>query len=529
MKYSLLFFILVAYFICYGSAEVQANIYNPKPSEDDLILPMPDGAQIVFRPVFIGVGDEPFALKEFKMGDRRTGGFKEYPTKVVISGAFIKTNPKNDQKDWVYYIGKYEVTEAQYLSIMDSDKKSESQNPVINISWFDVQEFIKKYNLWLFEHAENNLPKHEDSFGFLRLPTEIEWEFAARGGNEVDATQFDKQHPYPGILSKYEWFGGPSSSHGKLKKTGLLKPNPLKIHDMLGNVSEMTNSLYQIEYYQGRTGGCVARGGNYISSEDRLRSSERNEIPFYKSIKGKIVPTRQPILGFRLVISSQILASKNTSQELESAWDDYLKTRPTPVARPMNRLLPQAEQTDIQLADAIESMNRLVVEINKTSNVSQTVYDQLGLLNASFQNIESTIKKHEVDSAYAWVKVASVTAYYIYMREIDKLPAKYKSLKLAQDLGRADFVEKIQKQIDDKEKNIKDGLETYGLTFEQLVKINATSVNKGFEKYKNELKNLGPEAANQVKMTELVNKHYQEYLKYRRRNPEKWRADLESF
>ncbi|MCP4130945.1 MAG: formylglycine-generating enzyme family protein, partial [bacterium] len=143
------------------------------------------------------------------------------------------------------------------------------------------------------------MPKNENAFGFLRLPTEVEWEFAARGGSVVDATHFDKKHPYPGPLTKYEWYEGPKSSHSKIKKIGILKPNDLKIHDMLGNVSEMTSSFYRVEYYQGRMGGFVSRGGNYFTSKNKIRSSMREEIPFYKNISGDINPARQKTLGLR--------------------------------------------------------------------------------------------------------------------------------------------------------------------------------------------------------------------------------------
>ena len=56
-----------------------ADIYNPQPCKGDFILPMPEGAVMVFRPVSIGVGDAPFALRKFKVGDP-DGGFTESPT-----------------------------------------------------------------------------------------------------------------------------------------------------------------------------------------------------------------------------------------------------------------------------------------------------------------------------------------------------------------------------------------------------------------------------------------------------------------
>lgn len=309
--------LLTAVFLLSAAGICMADIHNPKPADGDFILPMPGGGNMVFRPVFIGEGNKPFALKQYRMGDPG-GGFKEYPTDVSVGGAFVAA-PPTGPPDWVYYMGKYEVTEAQYAAVMEPGSRNESREPISDISWFDAQDFTRKYNLWLFENAGDKLPKNEETPGFLRLPTEVEWEFAARGGSAVEPNQFDKKYPYPGPLTKYEWFAGPSSSHGKKKNIGILDPNPLGIHDMLGNVAEMTHSFYRIEYYQGRVGGFVSRGGHSYTAEGSVRSSLREEIPFYKRISGKTVATRQPTLGFRLVISSPIYASRSTSKDLETA------------------------------------------------------------------------------------------------------------------------------------------------------------------------------------------------------------------
>ncbi len=526
MKYLIFIFIVIAQILA-APSQGTADIYNPKPYPDDFILPMPGGSTMAFRPVFIGEGDKPFALKEFKLGDRAGGGYKEYPTPVVVGGAFVMKNP-HGQPDWMYYIGKYEVTEVQYYALMQPGTKSDSQEPITEISWFDVQEFLNKYNIWLFENAKDNLPKNEEAFGFLRLPTEIEWEFAARGGSEVESGQFDKKHPYPDPLSRYEWFEGPKSSHGKINKTGMLEPNDLKIHDMLGNVAEMTGSLYQLEYYQGRTGGFVSRGGHCFTSEDKIRSSLREEVPYYKLIGSGIVPTKQKTLGFRILISSQIYASRQTSQNLASAWEDYVNSsRKTPVAGPVGLPQTTVNLTNVQLSDALKSLENMASALNSMVNIPQSIWDQMGLLNASFTNVQSTVKKAEYDSAFAWVKVASETAYLIYSREMKELPAKQKALEMAKEMGKSALMDSIGKQIEDKLKNIEDGLSSYGFSFVQLEKISEDSVKEGFERYRQFLSRRG--ASEQIRFTELVKQHYQEYFKNRRLDIDKWRADLEKY
>jgi len=528
MKYLSIIFIFAGQLFCMASIPA-ADIYNPKPQDEDFILPMPDNAKMVFRRVFIGKGDKPFALKEFKVGDRSGGGFREFPTSVILGGAFVENNPHN-QPDWVYYMGKYEVTEAQYDAIMEPGKARDGQKPITHISWFDAQEFINKYNLWLFENALDKLPKNDKAVGFLRLPTESEWEFAARGGSEVPPIEFDKKHPYAGPLNKYEWFAGPTSSHGKIKDIGLREPNPLGIHDMLGNVSEMTGSLYQIEYYQGRVGGFVARGGHVHSEESALRSSLRTEIPFYQlNSQGKVTQTRQETLGMRLVISSQVFTSLEANKKIEEAWSEYAQSRETPV-QPALTIAPTTIKTNVQLADALESLKRLTDELNalnkSSTEIPPTVWNQLGLLSASFKNIEATVKKAEGDSAYAWVKIAAEAAFFIN-RELKRLPRLQGALKKAESIGRSAQMELLKERVTETEQNIEGGLTRYGSAFEQLAKTQEGTVNQAFEEYNNYLRLQG--ADEQVKVNTLVKKHFQEYLRTRRSDKEQWEADLKNF
>ncbi|MFH2132438.1 MAG: SUMF1/EgtB/PvdO family nonheme iron enzyme, partial [bacterium] len=356
IKLRLFFFLLIFFLVFPVYADTTPD--NPSPDKDDFTLPLPNNREIVFRPVFIGQGETPFAQRSFRMGDP-DGGFKEHPTEVSLSGSFLGQGKSGN--DWFYYMAKYEVNQGQWAAVMGlpAPDKQTDDKPVNNITWFEAQQFSDKLNLWLFANSLDKLPKSGASIGFVRMPSEAEWEFAARGGAMVSADAFDRRIPYTDSLSNCEWFAGPKSSHGKLKSIGRLKPNPLGLHDMLGNVSEMTCGLYMIEYYQGRPGGFVSRGGHYLTSENKLRSSLRTEEPFYMTGgSAPPLPNQKDTMGLRPVLAAVVFTDREAAQTYADAWDTYragagavtpaaVSTAPTSLKSKINT--DQAEQYLVRL------------------------------------------------------------------------------------------------------------------------------------------------------------------------------------
>lgn len=131
-----------------------------------------------------------------------------------------------------FYLGKHEVTQAQYEALMGSNPSRSTKgpdHPVDNVGEQEAREFCEK----LAEKTGRE----------ARLPTEAEWEYAARAGNETRWFFGDD----PSALGDYAWFK--DNSGGKSQPVGQKKPNPWGLYDIYGNVCERISDTYAKNYY----------------------------------------------------------------------------------------------------------------------------------------------------------------------------------------------------------------------------------------------------------------------------------------
>ena len=295
------------------------SFYNPKPSNDDVILPMPCDGSLVMKKVYTPTNKPLDDIKVILGSNQKELGFAEYATPNYISGSF-----SDNGKERYYLIGKYEVTALQYQSVMNDTCPSAKISlifPVTNISWFDAIAFTDKYNRWLIENQTktklNKIPQ-----GYFRLPNNTEWEYAARGGTKVTESEFRENHfPMTANLENYAWFSGAKSANGKLQLIGRLQPNPLDIYDILGNANEMMFDSFRmnkLDRYHGQEGGMIVRGGSYLTPESSITTAFRTEKPYYDD-KGAY---KSQDVGFRLVYTTSIMNSSEAVKVLDKQWSE---------------------------------------------------------------------------------------------------------------------------------------------------------------------------------------------------------------
>jgi formylglycine-generating enzyme required for sulfatase activity len=184
-----------------------------------------------------------------------------------------------------FYLGTHPVTQREWKAVMghNSSHFKGDDLPVENVSWDDVQEFIKKLN------------EKEDTDKY-RLPSEAEWEYACRAGTTTKYSFGDSESK----LGKYAWYE--ANSGDKTHPVGQKKPNPWGLYDMHGNVWEWVQDERHDHYDGAPTDGSAWESGD---GADRInRGGSLSRIPGYcqSAIRNALDPGfRYDDIGFRLL------------------------------------------------------------------------------------------------------------------------------------------------------------------------------------------------------------------------------------
>ncbi len=169
-----------------------------------------------------------------------------------------------------FSIGKYEVTQEEWEAVMGSNPSNfkGAKRPVERVSWNDCQEFIRKLNQMTGKR--------------FRLPTEAEWEYAARGGNRSQGYKYAGGNS----IGSVAWYT--DNSNNKTHPVGQKQSNELGLYDMAGNVWEWCQDWYDSSYY-GKSPSTnpvnntsasrrVLRGGSWYNYAGICRVSRRYDL-----------------------------------------------------------------------------------------------------------------------------------------------------------------------------------------------------------------------------------------------------------
>lgn len=437
---------------------------DPQTLPEEVVLPLPCGQLMLFRKIVVGgstlLDEQIIHLGASAEPEDALGAVSHGPRTVPLAGAFTEGEARRDPNKppdlgklsgRSYYLAKYPVTEWQFrllqLKLLSPDGAHAAADdpacaeyergarevpatgvlPASRISWFDAMDFVRAYNNWLLAHDRKriaaglppDLPWEQGTPSTLRLPSEAEWEFAARGGaagpQDLDMRVYRVRDAATGQvreaeLSEVAQLSSEDNSDPEhpLAGVGQKLPNLFGLYDMLGDVDEIVFDLFRMtrpDALHGENGGFVVKGGNVFTPEEAMGVGYRREVPFF-DLAGEV---RSPTTGLRLALAPPVFVNgMNAGQRWATGRQNPMLLAALQTA--LSGLVVTGERTR---DTAAEDLRRLRAENERGQLTNSGLKAQLAQIAAGLDASNARLRRAAADIRREKIETATLLAFNI--------------------------------------------------------------------------------------------------------------------